>query len=435
MFRLVDYFQNWNIPEVESENGSRRKDASHRTALETTRCPRHFSRLSTLEMGKIYNLFADFHAVIVGAILMEPVKYNVTWKTLLLPLVGIVAFIVYIYIFRVDIIEILGMIRQVNIYVYLLAAIVSILDTMFFAFAWHSLLRFLSVRVSRFRAFLFVWVGIFVDTIIPAESVSGEIARIYLVNKEQSGTAGRATASVVAQRLIGMGINIGTLLIGASLLLIERQLHWILLVLILLLVSVTFLFLVLTLLLCVKEAWTMRIVNAVIGFAEWISRGRWKLTKMRSEVVEATKAFHEAIKEYVHAPRTLLVASSFSVISWILTLCVFYLTFLSMGYPQITWSAILVISAIFMAVKSIPIGVPFEVGLPEITLTTLLFFFVRPWTNSDSFAVQISATATILMRLLTLWLRFFIGFSAQQWIGIKAISSSGIQGKNNNDHK
>jgi hypothetical protein len=34
--------------------------------------------------------------------------------------------------------------------------------------------------------------------------------------------------------------------------------------------------------------------------------------------------------------------------------------------------------------------------------------------------VDISATATVLIRLLTLWLRFFIGFVAQQWIGIKA---------------
>jgi uncharacterized membrane protein YbhN (UPF0104 family) len=86
---------------------------------------------------------------------------------------------------------------------------------------------------------------------------------------------------------------------------------------------------------------------------------------------------------------------------------------MAMGYPQISWSAILVISAIFVGVKSIPIGIPFEVGLPEITLTTLLYFFGVPW--------NVSATATILMRLLTLWLRFFIGFGAQQWIGIKAI--------------
>jgi uncharacterized protein (TIRG00374 family) len=159
----------------------------------------------------------------------------------------------------------------------------------------------------------------------------------------------------------------------------------------------------------------MRIVDKVISLAEWISRGRWKLAKLREEVIEATKAFHTAIKEYAHAPKTLVIASCFSVVSWLFALGIFYFTFLSIGYA-ISWSAILVVSAIFVAVKSVPIGVPFEIGLPEITLTTLFFLFTRD--------AQVSATVTILSRLLTLWLRFFIGFGAQQWIGIKAITAS-----------
>jgi uncharacterized protein (TIRG00374 family) len=356
---------------------------------------------------------------------MEPVKYKITWKTIILPPIGLAAFFIYIYIFNVDIQKIIAKAQQINLSFYMLAAVLSLLDTLFFALAWHSLLSFLSVKISRVRSFLYVWVGIFVDTLIPAESVSGEIAKIYLVNKEQNGTAGRATGSIVAHRLIGMFINISTLLVGATLLLIENRLYGIILTLVLFLVTVTSLFLGLTLLLCVKEKWSLRIVDALIRFAEYVTRGRWKLSKFREGVKEEAKAFHEAMREYIHAPRTLLQASFLSIVSWMLTLAVFYLTFLAMGYPQIAWSAILVVSAIFMAVKSIPIGVPFEVGLPEITLTTLLYFFVRPWAGTDLNAIEISATATILMRLLTLWLRFFIGFAAQQWIGIKALATTG----------
>jgi uncharacterized protein (TIRG00374 family) len=340
-------------------------------------------------------------------------KYKVTWKTFIIPLIGLAVFFAYIYIFNVDLLEIIEKARNTNLQFYLLAAIASLLDTLFFALAWHSLLKFLSVRLSRFKSFAFVWVGIFVDTLIPAESVSGEIAKIYLVNREEYGTAGKATATIVAHRLIGMSINIATLLIGAGLLLVENQLHGILLTLILFLVSLTLLFFILALLLCVKENWTMRIIDAVIGFADRISRGRWRLSSLKEEAIDAAKAFHGAMKEYAHAPKTLFVAFSFTAVSWVLTLAVFYLTFLSMGYPQISWSAILVISSIFVAVKSIPVGVPFEVGLPEIALSSLLIIFGVP--------KEISFTATILMRLLTLWLKFFIGFAAQQWIGIKAI--------------
>jgi uncharacterized protein (TIRG00374 family) len=349
------------------------------------------------------------------ALLTSP-KYKVTWKTFLLPIIGLAAFFIYIYVFNVDIQEIISNMQHIHAGFYTMAAIAALLDVFFFAVAWHFLLKFLSVRISLFREFLYVWVGIFVDTIIPAESVSGEITKIYLVNREQNGAAGKATASVVAQRLIGMSINIVTLVIGAVLLLFENLLYGMVLALVLFLIVTIFLFLVLILLLCRKEKWTMRIIDSLIRFAERITRGHWKLVNLREEAIDATKAFHEAIRDYGHAPKTVFLASIACAMSWLFSLAVFYLTFLSIGYPQISWSAILVISSVFVAVKSIPVGIPFEIGLPEITLTTLFVFFGVPW--------QISATATILMRLLTLWVRFFIGFGAQQWLGIRAMTAN-----------
>jgi len=347
------------------------------------------------------------------ALLNSP-KYKVTWKTFLLPIVGITAFLVYIYLFNVDIQEIIANMQQIRADFYAMAAVAALLDVFFFTVAWHLLLKFLSVKVSLIKEFLYVWVGIFVDTIIPAESLSGEVTKIYLVNREENGSAGKATASVVAQRLIGMSINIVTLVIGTVLLLTEHLLYGIVLGLILFLIAMMLVSLVLILFLCRRERWTLRIIDSLIRLAERITRGHWKLVNLRGEVIEATKAFHGAIGAYGHAPKAVLVASIASVTSWMFSLMVFYLTFLSIGYAQISWSAILMISSIFVAVKSIPVGIPFEIGLPEITLTTLLVFFGVPW--------QVSATATILMRLLTLWVRFFIGFGAQQWLGIEAMT-------------
>jgi len=348
--------------------------------------------------------------------LTSPPRYNVTWKTFALPLIGIAAFVIYIYVFNVDIQEIFGEVQKIKSSYYVLAIITSLLDIFLFTVAWQSLLRFLSVKFPVLKLFAFVWIGIYVDTIIPAESVSGEIAKIYLVNKEENGTSGRATASIVAHRLISMGITIVTLLVGAVLLLVQSLLYGIMLSLILFLIAMVCMFFVIVVFFSFKETWTFRMLDGLIRFAEWISRGHWKLTKLRDEVLQTQKDFHIAVKEYVHAPKTLFTASLFSSVSWVCALLVYYFTFQAIGYPQISWSAILVISAVFVAVKSIPIGIPFEVGLPEITLTVLLQMFGVP--------VGIAATATVLSRLLTLWLRFFIGFGAQQWLGIKAIVSS-----------
>jgi uncharacterized membrane protein YbhN (UPF0104 family) len=72
---------------------------------------------------------------------------------------------------------------------------------------------------------------------------------------------------------------------------------------------------------------------------------------------------------------------------------------------------IFIVSSIVVAVKSVPIGVPFEVGLPEITMTTLFASMGVP--------AGIAATATILSRIITLWLRFGIGFAAEQWVELR----------------
>ncbi|HVP92475.1 MAG TPA: lysylphosphatidylglycerol synthase transmembrane domain-containing protein [Acidobacteriota bacterium] len=344
-------------------------------------------------------------------------KYQITWKSFLLPIIGLIVFFLYIYIFHVDILQIITIVRGINIYVYLLAAVLVMFDTLFFSLAWYFLLKPLSVKLSLAKALLFVWFGIYIDTLIPAESISGEISKIYLACKEQNGVAGKVTASVIAQRLINMAINIVILLVGATLLLIGGSLYGIMLNLVLLLVAVTFVFLLLILLLLIKEQWTIRVVDAVIMFVERISRGHWKLVRIREEALNEAKAFHSAIREFGHSPRKLILPVSFSLASWIAGPAVFYLSFLSVGYTSIGFGPILVIYAIFTAAKSIPIGVPFEVGLPEITLTTLFIAVSVP--------PDIAASVTILIRILTLWLRFFIGFGAQQWLGIKAMSTLG----------
>ena len=64
-----------------------------------------------------------------------------------------------------------------------------------------------------------------------------------------------------------------------------------------------------------------------------------------------------------------------------------------------------------LAVKSIPVGIPFEVGIPEATMTTLYI--------AMGVDAALAATVTILTRIITLWLRFFTGFVAQQYLELK----------------
>ncbi|MEM2994757.1 MAG: lysylphosphatidylglycerol synthase transmembrane domain-containing protein [Candidatus Bathyarchaeia archaeon] len=347
---------------------------------------------------------------------MVSMKLKFSWKTLFLLALGIAAFLMYLYIFNVDIPTIIATIQRIDLSIYLLAMVFVVLDAFFFALSWRVLLNFLSVKLSVTKSFLYVWYGLFVDIAIPAESISADISKVYLVEREQAGTSGKVFASLVAQRLMGMGINVASLIIGISLLLMERPVSGLILNLTLFLVIVVTFLLVLSVLLCLKEKWTMKIVDAVIRFLGYISRGRWKLTKIREEVANAAIMFHGSMKEFGHAPKTVLTSLFFNALGWILNIGIAYLVFWSMGEFTVSWSVIIVAHAIISAVRGIPLGVPFETGLPEITMTTIYVVSgIRP---------DISATATILTRILTVWLRFFIGFAVQQTLEIKTIAKN-----------
>ncbi|MEM2546991.1 MAG: lysylphosphatidylglycerol synthase transmembrane domain-containing protein, partial [Candidatus Bathyarchaeia archaeon] len=187
-------------------------------------------------------------------------------------------------------------------------------------------------------------------------------------------------------------------------------------------IAITF-FLALLLILCFKREWTLKIIDFGIGAIEFLSRKRWKLKKVREEAVKVAGMFHNSMEEFGRAPKVVVVSIFLSSLSWLFYLGISYMVFLALDFP-IVWSVVLVTQSIVSAVKSIPMGVPFEVGLPEITMTTIYKVLGVPF--------GLSATATILTRILTVWLRFFIGFVAQQWLEIKTITaalSEGAEGK------
>jgi uncharacterized protein (TIRG00374 family) len=348
---------------------------------------------------------------------MESPKPKITRKTLLFPLVGIVGFFLYIYLFQVDITAIIATAQRADPLLYALAAALSLLEVLFFSISWRVLANFLLIKLSVIRSYLFVWYGIFVDIIVPAESVSGEAMRVYLVTKEQgNSTCGRVVASLVTHRILGMVMNVVVLIVGVVILYTEAEINPLIFNLILFIaVGITFT-LLLMMFFSYKEEWSLKVINWLVRAGKFLTRGRWhgQLTKIREDACRIAKSFHDSMKEFKHNPKALIFSLFYLAITWIFSLSIPYLVFMSLNYP-VSWSVILITSAIVLAVKSIPLGVPFEVGLPEITMTTVYISLLGPG------AAGISATATILTRLITLWLRFFVGFIAQQWLELKPV--------------
>lgn len=341
---------------------------------------------------------------------MEPSKPKLTWKTIVLPLLGLIGFFLYIYLFNVDILGIIETAKSADPIIYFVAVVFGFLDVLFFTVSWRQLTTFLQIKMKLFRAYLYVWYGIYVDTLVPAQSISGEVTRTYLLLRDKCGSCGKIVASLFAHRLLGMSINVVALVAGIVLLYFGGQASPLVFNLIIIVAVAITAFIVLMLVLSFKQAWTVKIVDWAVKFAEKITFGRWKPDKLKNQAVEVTSNFHSAMAEFRNNPKPIAASFVYLAVAWFFSLSVPYLVFWSLGHP-VSWSLILITSSIVLAVKAVPIGVPFEVGLPEAVMTTLYFSMGVP--------IALSATATILVRIITLWFRFFAGFAAQQWLELK----------------
>jgi uncharacterized protein (TIRG00374 family) len=348
--------------------------------------------------------------------LEPPTKPKLTWKTAVFPLLGLLGFFLYIYLFKVDILGILATAQTADPLIYAIAIVFGLLEVFFFTISWRVLTNYLKIKISIVRAYLYVWYGIYVDTIVPAQSIGGEVTRTYLCTRDKCGPFGKVVASLFTHRLLGMALNVVALIAGIVLLTFGGNVNPLVFNAIIFVNAAIVGIIVLMFVLSFKQQWTLRVVDFGTHFVHKITFGRVNLTKLTGQAVEVTTHFHDAMNEFRHNPKAIAGSSFYLVISWFFSLTIPYLVFISLGHP-VSWSIIIVTSAIFLAVKAIPIGVPFEVGLPEAVMTTLYI--------SMGIYGSLAATATILVRIVTLWFRFFMGFAAQQYIELKpAVSAS-----------
>jgi len=339
----------------------------------------------------------------------------------LFPLLGLVGFFLYIYLFNVNILGIFATAKKANPIIYSIAILFGLFQVLFFTVSWRVLTNHLSIKMTMARAYLYVWYGMYVDTIVPAQSISGEVTRTYLLTRDKCGSFGKVVASLYTHRLLGTAINAFALIAGLVLLTFGGNVDPLVFNLIILVAAAIIAILVLMVALSFKQQWTLKLVNWITKFVQKIHIGKTQLETLKEEAVEITNHFHDSMKEFRHNLKTISYSLFYLVISWIFSLSIPYLVFMSLGHP-VSWSIILVTSAIFLAVKSIPVGIPFEVGLPEAVMTTLFISMGIPG--------ALAATATILTRIITLWLFFIIGFGSQQWLELRpAISKAANQEK------
>jgi len=281
-------------------------------------------------------------------------------------------------------------------------------------------MRALSVRVSIGKTYAFMWVSIFIDSIIPAESVSGEISRAYLMSKEPNAETGKVVVSLVIHRVIMVLITIATLLVGALVLFISNYPLTILVMYLIWLVTIVGVaFLSSIFVLCLKEKWMEKLVDLLLRIVVRIFRGRWRLEELREKALVELRHFYDGLATLKNNLKHFIGPLVFSFVSWVFSVLVSILVFAALGF-SVNWvlmSIIVVVFSLSIMIKSVPIGVPAEVGLPELAMAILYTELGGPLGITTALASAI----TILTRLVSFAFKFAVGFVATQWVGLRTI--------------
>jgi len=284
----------------------------------------------------------------------------------------------------------------------------------FYSMTWHELLKVLSLDLSLRKAFLYSWVGNFVDLVLPLETVSGEFTRLYLIHHEVKNDIGRAVASLVYHRIISISTTLIALIVSSFYLIMGYNVRMNVILFLSAVAIGTAATLVLLLYLSLNEKAAGRIVDLMIRIASPFIKNEKKTASLKEKALNDLSVFHKAAKFFGKNPRILAKPFLYSYLSWFSQLSIYLLVFYALGTSWIFQCIpqVIVVFSITLAVQTIPVGFP--VGLVEFVMTYLYNILLAT-------SPAVNGLATSLIRVVTFWFQILVGFMIVQWLGIRRL--------------
>jgi len=257
------------------------------------------------------------------------ISQSVKKWVLISALLGYAALVIYILYF-VGISGLIAVIGKMNIGIYGLAVASLIISLTFHTLVWFQLLNSLSIKLGFRRTYVLYWVGVFVDNLIPG-GWSGDLFKAYLLNKDPNIQSGKAVASVVAKNMYEAIFNLGSMVLGLILLLLNYTLEGSVLI------SLGGIMLLLTLPLVIlltasfRPEGARRLVGGFFRLLHRVGRSRWNLSSLQAKVEKALGDYHEGMKILLKNPRMLLKPMVLSFFAWGFEVLMLLFVFASLG--------------------------------------------------------------------------------------------------------
>jgi len=321
-----------------------------------------------------------------------------------LALIGLGMGAYFFYLYHVGFQDVMASLRNVEMTLFSLAVFLALAGMFCDALAWQAIAHKFNYKVPIWDIFLIYMSCVFMNNLIPSGSFSGETARIYFLEKLDGGSRiERSSATVAATRIITaipffLGTIIGLIYLDLS---TDAPL-WALatctiITLILLFLNAAFFGV------CFADDWLERIIFTLIDFIE----KTFHIHVDRAQCSRIMERFHRSMKMLADHKRTLFISTFWAVAGWLSMTMVAVMVFRSMGV-SVPLRAVFAVYAVMIFLQMLPIFLPGGVGLVDIVMST---FF-----SAIGVPMHSAVAATILIRLIQLWLLTAIGGLATAYL-------------------
>jgi uncharacterized protein (TIRG00374 family) len=320
----------------------------------------------------------------------------------LVSVIGLVVFVLYLYFF-VGIPSLISTFERLNLWLYSLAIVLVVVSVFFHALVWRALLINLSYSIRIRTAFLFSWIGIFVDNIVPG-GLTGDLFKAYWLCKTEVHDTGKVVASVIAHKILIIMIILANTILGLILWVLSfGYMDSPIFGIIIGISSILIFTLVLIFYLSSNRRATDKLLSWIIQLINFIRRNKWDSASFRNKMEKNLKDFHLGFITLKANRRGLFLPIVFVVLAWASEMAVFILCFMALGYSL---PAFKILIAYALTATLLIEGVSF-LGFNEIIRSSLFIALGIP--------SGIGVTSILLNRFATFWFRLVVSYGVFHW--------------------
>src|SRR3990170_2961213 len=329
---------------------------------------------------------------------IQPINPSVKKWIVISALLGYTALLIYLFYF-VGIDELISVLGTVNLRIYVLVLISVVVSITFHALVWFQLLNYVRIKLGFRRTYVLYWLGVFVDNLVPG-GWSGDLFKAYLLSRDPELDAGKAVASVVAKNVYEAIFNLGSMILGLILLLLNYSFEGSLLITLGGIMLLLTLPLIILLIISFKPEGARKALAVFVRFLSRIGRKRRDLTKFKENVEKTLDDYHKGMQLLLENPKMLFKPMILSFFAWGFEVITLLLVFASLG-QLIAPDKVIIVRSVAGNVEAQ--GYAFA-GYAQIVTIAIYGALQVP--------LYLSASVALLGGLVVFWLKTVISYAA-----------------------